>query len=269
MIFAPGAELWSLAFAQGVNGYWPAFGLFVLCSPFVTMSLVKWCVDRLDSQDASTSVSSSRSEMSSDASMSPMNAPVQPYLSRGSSSGSEPNLSTQIAAPKSAFEVGADHTDGDASEFAFGADTEREQHDRTNGFERGVRYLAEHAAVRVAAIVDSDGFQLAGFGRLGFAAEAWAPMALTIIENNSETLARFGAARPGRVELDYDNLRIDCRSVGMFYLLVVSERHADDLLGVRVSQACEMINKYVSVRYSEKVMNSLTAKMEEQDVRSA
>ncbi|MFQ5607106.1 MAG: hypothetical protein ACE5GA_04100 [Candidatus Zixiibacteriota bacterium] len=152
----------------------------------------------------------------------------------------------------------------DTSEFAFGAAESRDNLADASGFERAVEYLGMNSAVRVAAVVDFDGLEVASLGRAGYEPDRWSPFALSMFDNNSVIFSSYGKDVPQKVELLFDDLRVECRLIGHLFLLIVAERHDDELLGVRVNQACEMIEKYTSERYSPE----LFASMEGTDVPS-
>lgn len=245
MVYAPGGVTFQTAFLEGLYGYWPAFSVFALCSPFVMLSLVKHIIDSLDyTEESPVGVagvpSHPRAGVAGASSFA--NAPYFPHAQE-----------SQAAAPTA-----------DPSEFTFGADADREQLAGASGFERAVEYLGMNAAVRVAAVVDFDGLEMASISRAGYVSQTWSPFALSMFDNNSEIFSRYGKETPQKIELFYDDLRIECRLIGAFFLIVVAERQADELLGVRVNQAGEMIEKYISERYSQE----LFANTEGKDVRS-
>ncbi len=247
MVYAPGGVSFQTAFFEGLHGYWPAFCVFALSSPFVMLSLVKHIIDRLD-----------------DAEETPVGArktPAQPRV--GEAPGGAAGLSAAPYFPHTQ-EGQADAASTDPAEYSFGADASREQPGGASGFERAVGYLGMNAAVRVAAVVDFDGLEVAAISRAGFVSQAWSPFALPMFDNNSEIFSHYGKDVPQKVELFYDDLRIECRLIGAFFLLIVAERHDDELLGVRVNQATEIIEKYISERYSPE----LFVNMEGNDVRS-
>ena len=119
-----------------------------------------------------------------------------------------------------------------------------------NGFERATRYIGEHGAVHLAAVVDHEGLLLANFRRGNIEAEDWAPLALLFFENNQHVLDRaaaFGAAE--KVDLLMKNNRIVVTRESWYNLMVISERQADDFLNIRINQGMDIIRKYVEERY--------------------
>jgi hypothetical protein len=127
-----------------------------------------------------------------------------------------------------------------------------------NGFERAVRYLAEHHAVLLAAVVDNEGLTMASFHRGLFEPDDWAPLSLLFQSANEKILGRNrGGADPDRLDIAFGNNKIVIVKTANFNLLVISNRDEDDLVGIRISQAAEMIKKYTSERYG-KLMSSVT-----------
>ncbi len=266
MIFAPGGVVLGDAMREGFYGYWPGYLTFILCSPFVVMSFVKWLIDRLDNAAEDENVASMHSSMQ-DSAPAMMASDLTFTSGEQTSAGTDAGTDAMGSNARSSLGQGVPQE----GEFAFGADSDRERNApgavsySGNGFERAVNYLAEDASVKVAAIVDLDGLEVASFSRTGFVSEDWSPFALSLVEENSWILERFQQSGPHRVELHYNDLRVECRLVGRLILFVVSEIHDDDLLGVRVSQASDIIGKYISARYSE----TLFVGMEGNNVRSS
>lgn len=252
MIYLPGAESFSDGFWLGINGYWPAHLTFAITSPFVTLSFVQWLVDSLDTGDSTSRPSKGKAPRSERTAHSPIERPGM----HSSTPGLKPAHSSSYQSPLSSFDV-QEQSSANAAEFAFGADESRSAHASANGFERAVRYLAEDGSVRVASIVDPEGLELASFSRMGFVSSAWSPLALTLFENNSRVFSRHGCNTPNHIDLVYNDCKIDGRAVGPFYLVVVSERREDDLLGVRLNQACEMMHKFIAARYNPEVIAGL------------
>ncbi|GEM_PF-973295 len=119
-----------------------------------------------------------------------------------------------------------------------------------NGFERAIRYLGEHSAVKLAAIVDHEGLTVASYHREGMDVEAWAPLAGLFKEYNSNIIKRNNSS-PGlqRIDLFIEQERIFILGVAGFNIMAISNREDDDLVGVRLHQAAEMVKKYISERY--------------------
>jgi predicted regulator of Ras-like GTPase activity (Roadblock/LC7/MglB family) len=122
-----------------------------------------------------------------------------------------------------------------------------------DGFDRAVAYIGEHRSVQLAAVVDKEGLLLANFQRGDIDAEEWAPLALVFLEANRLTLQRGELEGLERLNLGLKTKRLVIADADSFCLMVLSERQDDDLLGIRINQGLEMINKYVAERYGDKL----------------
>lgn len=120
-----------------------------------------------------------------------------------------------------------------------------------SGFDKAVRYIGEHGAVKLAVVIDHEGLPLGNFNRAQMDIAAWAPMALVLHQSNTDVMARIGMEAPDRINLINDGYRTILARIDAFYLMVIAERQNDDVLGIRISQAIEMIRKCVAERYSQ------------------
>ncbi len=135
-----------------------------------------------------------------------------------------------------------------------------------DGFDRAVRYIGEHHAVKLAAVVDEEGLMVGSFSRGGINAEDWAPLALLFKEANKKIINRYyKTSEPERLDLTFGQNRLFSVRVSPFTLLVLSGREDGDLLGIRLVQASDIISKYVSERYDK----SMSVSPEEKYVPSA
>ncbi|RKX25803.1 MAG: hypothetical protein DRP45_05065 [Candidatus Zixiibacteriota bacterium] len=124
---------------------------------------------------------------------------------------------------------------------------------RQDAFGRAVRYIGEHASVHLAAIVDHEGLLLSSFKRGDIDSEEWAPLALLFFEKSSEVLDRRSLGVPSRLDMLLDDRKLNIARDTYGYMIVVSDRDADEMLNIRINQALEMVRKYVSERYSKEV----------------
>ena len=117
----------------------------------------------------------------------------------------------------------------------------------------------------MAAVVDYEGLTMSSFFRDGVDVEEWAPLALLFNEANTKILNRLtGVTGPERLDLTFNRDKLFALKVSQFTLLVLSNREDDDLLGIRLAQASDIISKYVSERYDK----LLSASPEEKYVSS-
>ncbi len=134
-----------------------------------------------------------------------------------------------------------------------------------HGFDRAVKYIGEHGSVHLAAVVDVEGLLLANYVRGSFDPEEWAPLALLFQSSSSRILARGRLGSPEKIDFRLADTRLSVATGQGFSLIVISERQSDDVLGIRINQALEMIRKFVDERYSGK----LNSNAERIHVRSA
>lgn len=125
----------------------------------------------------------------------------------------------------------------------------------SNGFERAARYMCEDWSVKLAAVVDSEGLILAQCHRGAVDPEQWAPFACELLMHNNSVLIRGGWQKAEKLDLTLPDGRLAiARADEQTCLLVVAERHGDDVLHIRITQALDIIRKYVSERYSQRLV---------------
>jgi predicted regulator of Ras-like GTPase activity (Roadblock/LC7/MglB family) len=122
-----------------------------------------------------------------------------------------------------------------------------------NGFDRAVTYIGEHASVNLAAVVDNEGLLLASFKRAQVDPDIWAPLVLLLVDGSRQVLQRVQPEGLEKVDLMLKDRRVVVARPEGCYLLVVAERHDDDLLNIRINQALEMIGRFVAERYGSKM----------------
>ncbi|MBN2226429.1 MAG: hypothetical protein JW763_03610 [candidate division Zixibacteria bacterium] len=126
----------------------------------------------------------------------------------------------------------------------------------TNGFERAVRYLGEHHAVALAAVIDREGLTTAVFRRGDADPDAWAPMSLLFRQAVADVLRRqVTNDGPDRMDITFTQKKLAITRIGDFNLLVLSQQETDDLLGIRITQATDIVKRFISERYG-KVLSS-------------
>lgn len=136
----------------------------------------------------------------------------------------------------------------------------------TNGFERAVKYLGEHHAVLLAAVVDHEGLTLAAFKRGPENIERWTSYSLLFQKANEDLLHKNNQNDClDHLDLTFGTNRLSIIRTGSFNLLVLSDSEQDDLLSIRVTQAADIIRKYTSERYGK----LLLAETEEQYVSNS
>lgn len=137
---------------------------------------------------------------------------------------------------------------------SFGADTGGlKTGSDLNGFDKAVGYIGEHGSVKLAIVVDDEGLLLANFMRGQTEAEVIAPQALRFLEGSREFLDRCNLDGLEKLDLLLDADRLVVAVSDGYCLVVLSERHDDDLLSIRINQGIDMINRFVAERYGDKL----------------
>lgn len=119
-----------------------------------------------------------------------------------------------------------------------------------NGFERTVRYIAEHGSVMYASVVDSEGLLLANHCRGKIDPEYLAPLAVMFFEWNRAILAKGKLGQAEKIDITLNDKRLILGRVDAWCLMVLSERQADDLVTVRINQGMEILKKFTAERYA-------------------
>ncbi|MEW5701878.1 MAG: hypothetical protein AB1792_06580 [Candidatus Zixiibacteriota bacterium] len=105
-----------------------------------------------------------------------------------------------------------------------------------------VSYVGEYDGVRMSWIVDGEGLPLAVWQRQQYTGDAdfWAPVAVEMTEFHRRRLSAAGPCRPERVEVRTDQGRVIVEAVGGYWLGVLTDPDADELINLRLGRAREM-----------------------------
>lgn len=123
--------------------------------------------------------------------------------------------------------------------------------DDPNLFARAIDYIGESSSVRLAVLADDEGLPLASFSRCEEDIELWAPLSLVLNSSMRDLLRRYGrGGDPEKIDLSTRSVRIIIRRIQPVTLLVLGEPQADETIHIRISQATDMIRKYITDRYS-------------------
>ncbi|MDF1545813.1 MAG: hypothetical protein P1R58_12030 [bacterium] len=123
---------------------------------------------------------------------------------------------------------------------------------RNNGFDQATHHIGAEPSVKVAVLVDQEGLCLSYFSRGDISHEEYAPFAVQYFEQLQPSLDRNSMGAPEKMVLTLNEHKLFLARSGLFHLLVVAERQADDLLSIRVTQGLEIAKKYFADRYGEK-----------------
>jgi predicted regulator of Ras-like GTPase activity (Roadblock/LC7/MglB family) len=118
-----------------------------------------------------------------------------------------------------------------------------------NKFQASAEYLTDYDGVKGAVITDSEGLVVIQSPASGFDGELCAATGLELISVMDRSIGKI--AEPGCEYLSIKTGRdwITVAKSTVFYVVVLAERKADDLLNVRISRALEMIASYIKDRY--------------------
>jgi hypothetical protein len=120
----------------------------------------------------------------------------------------------------------------------------------TPDFDDAVSYVGGYPGVRMCWVVDNDGLPLAFWQRQDYtgAVEFWAPMSIELVAFNRRTLSVGGEVLLQHVETRFEAGRLVVQAVGEYWIGVLTDRDADDLIGVRLTQARDMVLKHLQER---------------------
>ncbi|MBI5267767.1 MAG: hypothetical protein HY851_11095 [candidate division Zixibacteria bacterium] len=113
-----------------------------------------------------------------------------------------------------------------------------------NGFDRAVRYVAEHGSVYFVAVVDHEGLLLANHCRGRLDPEDLAPLAVTFLEWNRQILAKGKFGEVEKIDILLKEKRLVLGRIGTWCMMTLAERLADDLLNIRINQGLDMLKKH-------------------------
>jgi|GEM_PF-2818138 len=110
-----------------------------------------------------------------------------------------------------------------------------------------VSYVGGYHGVRLCWIVDGEGLPLAVWQRQHYSedAEYWAPISIEAADFHRRRLSVTGPCQPERIEVRTDLGRVIVESVGSYWLGVMTDNETDDLIGVRLGRARDMIAHYL------------------------
>ncbi len=116
-------------------------------------------------------------------------------------------------------------------------------------FQVSVDYITEYSGVKRAVIIDREGLVVATSAQDSVDAELWAAMCLNLVDIMDRNMT--GLIDPGCEFLSVKTGKdwITVARTSIFYLIVVADRKADDLLNVRISRSLDMISAHMKDKY--------------------
>jgi len=126
-------------------------------------------------------------------------------------------------------------------------------------FESVLHYLREYAGVKAAILVDQEGLVVAYDSLSDFDAEEVAPFARSLKEANDKILHKIGEKASERIGIYTPDVWVNLNQIGGVTLVVLSDRHTDELLSVRILQSMGMIKKIFAQRYQQNILKVVEA----------
>lgn len=123
--------------------------------------------------------------------------------------------------------------------------------------EDALHYLREYSGVKGAILVDNGGLVVGGDTSSDFDPELFASLTICLKEANHNLLKKINESNLERIGIHTPNLWISLNQILSFTLVTVADRHTDELLSVRISQAAGMIKKHLEERYSQKILKGV------------
>lgn len=113
-----------------------------------------------------------------------------------------------------------------------------------NGFDRAVRYVAEHGSVYFVAVVDHEGLLLANYFRGQLDPEDLAPLAVSFLDWNRLIVNKGHFGEIEKIDILLKEKRLVLGRIGSWCMMTLAERLADDLLNIRINQGLDMLKKH-------------------------
>ena len=122
-----------------------------------------------------------------------------------------------------------------------------------------LHYLREYSGVKAAILVDQEGLVVSKDSSSDFDPEKIASLARCLKERNDQILHQMEEKASERIGIYTPDLWICLNQIGNFTLVVVSDRHTDELLSVRILQSTGMIKKILAERYQQNILKVVEA----------
>jgi predicted regulator of Ras-like GTPase activity (Roadblock/LC7/MglB family) len=127
---------------------------------------------------------------------------------------------------------------------------------KEDNLENILSYLREYAGVKGAILVDFEGLVVAKKSSPDFDFETVATFARCLKEANDRILQKMGGKSSERIGIYTPDLWLSLIQIESFLLIVVSDRHTDELLSVRMQQSVGMIKRFLTGRYQQNIIKA-------------
>ena len=135
--------------------------------------------------------------------------------------------------------------------------TEEKKRTKKGDLENALHYLLEYSGVKGVILVDNEGLVVGGDTLSDFDPELFASLAICLKEANHSLLEKINESQLERIGIHTPHLWISLNQIQSFTLVTVADRHTDELLSVRISQAVGMIRKHLEERYNQKILKGV------------
>jgi predicted regulator of Ras-like GTPase activity (Roadblock/LC7/MglB family) len=211
----------SFSLKSGIYQYLPSVLLQVLMSPFILKSSFEMLTKR---RSRRREVSESPEEI----------IPESP----------SPFFQTEISKP------GGD-------QMKLTSSFEEKNRAQSADMESALNYLREYSGVKGAILVDNEGLVVACDRSSESDPETFASLAVSLRKANNLFLKRINQKGLERIGIHTPDLWISLNQILSFTLVIVADRHTDELLSVRISQATAMIKKHLEQRYNQEILKGV------------
>jgi predicted regulator of Ras-like GTPase activity (Roadblock/LC7/MglB family) len=110
-------------------------------------------------------------------------------------------------------------------------------------------YLSEYSGVRGAVIADNEGLVISKSGHDEFNAELYAALSLSLSSLLAKELVKLSGSNVEFLSIKTSQDWVTIARASHCTLVVAADRRTDDLLGVRISRALEMIATHLKTKY--------------------
>ncbi|MGB8656379.1 MAG: roadblock/LC7 domain-containing protein [Candidatus Zixiibacteriota bacterium] len=128
---------------------------------------------------------------------------------------------------------------------------------KEDDLENILHYLREYAGVKAAILVDHEGLVVGQDSVTDFDFEKVASSAVCLKEANDRILRQMDAKGSERIGLHTPTLWLSLHQIESFLLVVVADRHTDELLSVRILQSTATIKRLLCARYPENTLKAV------------
>jgi predicted regulator of Ras-like GTPase activity (Roadblock/LC7/MglB family) len=125
-------------------------------------------------------------------------------------------------------------------------------------FQAAIDHLTEYGGVKGAVISDHEGLVLAGGGNGAFDPEHSAAYSVEVFEALRGPLGRLLEPEVDFLVIKTPTDWLTLARVRHLLLVVAARRQADDLLGIRINQALEMISVHLEDKYAVSLKNEIS-----------